>query len=123
MLDNRFTLLEQHLAEFRTQLDDVSGAMVVTLDGRILARNGAIANPVQIAAMTSSSLALGSRIINTIEGGELDEVTISGGNGNIFLYSIEKQAVLVVVTKKSPNIAMVNWEARKSINQMAALFY
>lgn len=117
-----FSQLEEILASFTPKLEDVSGAMIVTLDGRILVNAEVTTKPSQVAAMTSSSLALATRICETINAGQLNEVTVSGSDGSILLYAVGQKAVLVVITKKSPNIALINWEARKVICEMISLF-
>ena len=117
-----FSNLETLLNDFPPKLNDVLGAMVVTLDGRVIANARIAVKQHQIAAMTSSSLALGTRLVETINGGTLSEVMITGSNGNILIYAIAQKAVLVVVTSKSPNVALINWEARRTIEQMTLLF-
>jgi uncharacterized protein len=118
---NSFSQLETLTAELPPKHNDILGAMVVTLDGRVLANTAVSTKPNQLAAMTSSSLALSTRIIETINGGSLNEVYVSGSDGNILVYSVGQKAVLVVITRKNPNLAMINWEARKIINEMCAL--
>lgn len=118
---NSFSQLETLIDEFLPRNNDMLGAMIVTLDGRVLANSAVSTKPNQLAAMTSSSLALSTRIIETINAGSLNEVSVAGSDGNILVYSIGQKAVLVVVTKKNPNLGLINWEARKIINEMCAL--
>lgn len=113
---------EQLLAELPAKLADVRGAVLATLDGITVASAYSGSKSNQLAAMTAASLGLGKRMIETIDAGNLAEISVAGDNGSVFVYAVGARAVLVVVAKQSPNVAMINWEARKIIEQLAGNF-
>lgn len=121
MTDNSST--EQLLLKLQTKLGDVRGALLATLDGIAIANAQVHKEPNQLAAMTAASLGLGQRMIETINGQGLSEISVTGNKGSVFVYSVGTKAALIVVTKESPNIALVNWEARKLIEELAELGY
>ena len=120
MIDKEF--LEQALAALPARLSDVQSAQVATLDGIAVADFGAQDNSNRIAAMTSSALALSKRMIETVRAGELAQISVAGSDGHILIYAVGTKAVLVVITKKSPNVALINWEARKVIVEISEMF-
>lgn len=109
---------QQILAGLVENLSDVSGAVIATLDGIVIASAYTDGKSNQLAAMTAAALGLGRRMIEMIGAGNLAAISIAGDNGSVFVYAVGARAVLLVITKKMPNVAMVNWEARKIIEQL-----
>lgn len=112
---------EELLSRLQTNLSDLRGALVTTLDGIAVAALNIDRKSNQLAAMTATSLGLSQRIIDTIEGAGLSEISIASAKGNVFVYSVGTKAALVIVTKETPNVALINWESRKIAEALAEL--
>lgn len=115
------TNVDPILGELLNRNSDVQGALVATADGISIANVQMSNVSNRLAAMASASLGLGRQLIATICNGSLSEIKVSGDKGQVFIYSITNKAVLVVVTKDEPNVAMVNWESQKTVKQLAAI--
>ena len=109
------------LEDLLAQNSDIQSALVGTLDGIALASVQLSNISGRLAAMSSAALGLGRQLITTICNGNLNEIKVSGDKGQVFIYSITNKAVLVVVTKNEPNVAMVNWESQKTVKQLASI--
>lgn len=116
------TIIEANLKELPAKLADVRSALIATLDGITIASIAVDEKTNQLAAMTAAALGLGKRMIETISAGALGEISITGSGGSVFVYSLGTKAVLVVVTKPLPNVALVNWESKKLIAQLGTTF-
>lgn len=114
--------IQSHLDEFPLRLSDIQGALIATLDGITVVKSTTDERSSQLAAMTAAALGLGKRLIETANGGNLEEISFKGETGSVFIYALEKKAVLVVVTKRNPNVALVNWESKKLIEIIGASF-
>lgn len=100
---------------------DIKSALIASSDGITVTSINLDEKSSRVAAMAAASLGLGKQVIATLFGGELNDLMVSGKNGHVFMYSISHNAVMIIVTKELPNIAMVNWEAQKTITQLSTL--
>lgn len=116
------TNIELYLEELPAKLSDVRSVLIATIDGITIASATADEKSNQLAAMTAAALGLGKRMVDTVNAGSLDEISVVGSEGSVYVYSLGAKAVLVVLTKKAPNVAMVNWEARKLIEKLGEAF-
>lgn len=113
--------IQEIIAALPEKSVDIKGVLVATLDGISIADCGAWEDANRIGAMTAAALGLGKRMIETANAGMLDEISVAGVGGRIFIYAIGEQAVMVILTKQTPNIGLINWEARKAIVQLSFL--
>ncbi len=65
-----------------------------------------------IAAMAATTLGLGKRIIDTLNAGAFSETSVSGSEGQIFVYAAGLKGVLAVICSNNANIGLINLEAR-----------
>lgn len=100
---------------------DIKSAVISTSDGIIVLGVNMNDKSNRLGAMAAASLGLGKQVITTVCDGSLNEIMITGNKGQVFIYSISNKAVLVLTTKEQPNVAMVNWEAHKTINQLSSV--
>ena len=107
------------LAELLNKNIDIQGALVATSDGIAISSLNLNEKSNRLAAMASACLGLGKQVISTVNSGVMNEITVSGNRGQVFVYSISTKAVLVVVTKETPNVAMVNWESHKTVSHLS----
>lgn len=109
------------LRELKDSLSSVRGVMLASVDGLVISHFVQTGEANQIAAMSATTLGLGKRVIEAISAGSLSEVNIAGDAGQMFLYAVRNQAVLVVITSEKPNVGMIQLQARDAARRIAAL--
>lgn len=115
--DNIKTILQ----ELKGSLSNVRGVMLASVDGLAISHLVQTGEADQIAAMSATTLGLGKRVIDAIQAGSLSEVIIAGNEGQMFIYAVRDQAVLVVITGEKPNVGMIHLQARNAAKQLASL--
>ena len=105
--------LQTTLQTLRSSLPELRGALVATVDGLPIAQSfsdNTDAN--RVAAMAATALGLGKRINDTLGAGNLSEMSVSGLQGQVFIYSVGAKGVLAVVTPAGMNLGLLHMEAR-----------
>jgi predicted regulator of Ras-like GTPase activity (Roadblock/LC7/MglB family) len=114
--------LTSQIADLCDALPDVHGVLLATSDGLPIAHslsNGS--DPARLSAMAVAAAKLGARVSNAIDTGEVAEVSIRAGKGDLFVYTAGNQVVLAVLSPKNGNAGLINLEARNTASQIAAL--
>jgi uncharacterized protein len=112
--------LQQSLAALRAAIPEIRGVLIASTDGLPMAQNlSGSEDPNRVAAMAATALGLGKRIADTLSAGALTETTVSGTNGQIFLYAAGGKGVLVVVAAAGANVGLINLEARDAMRTIA----
>ncbi|WP_291426762.1 roadblock/LC7 domain-containing protein [Deinococcus sp.] len=112
--------LQATLQTLRTSLPELRGALVATIDGLPIAQSfsdNTDAN--RVAAMAATALGLGKRINDTLGAGELTEMSVTGADGQVFVYATGRKGVLAVVTPAAMNLGLLNIEARDAAQTVA----
>ena len=105
--------LQEALQTLRSSLPEVRGALVATTDGLPIAQafsDNTDAN--RVAAMAATALGLGKRINDTLGTGDLTELSVSGAEGQVYVYATGRKGVLAVVTPTGTNLGLLHMEAR-----------
>ena len=76
----------------------------------------------RIAAMAAAAMNLGKRVSESISLGALVEISVTGVEGQIFVYSAGTNGLLTVIAPKSGNAGLVHLESREVANDVAGLF-
>jgi uncharacterized protein len=114
--------LQQTLTALRAAIPEVRGVLVASTDGLPMAQNlSGSEDPNRVAAMAATALGLGKRISDTLNAGALSETSVSGANGQVFLYAAGAKGVLVVVTPANANVGLIHLEARDAARNIAAV--
>ncbi len=114
--------LQQTLTALRSAIPEVRGVLVASTDGLPIAQNlSGTEDPNRVAAMAATALGLGKRIADTLSAGTLSETSVSGSNGQIYLYAAGTKGVLVVVAAANANVGLIHLEARDAARNIAAL--
>ncbi|WP_178087068.1 roadblock/LC7 domain-containing protein, partial [Methylacidimicrobium tartarophylax] len=66
-----------------------------------------------------TALGLGRRICETFGGGEFRETSVSGDQGQMYIYSAGSKAVLGVVARLGANVGLIHLEARDVASQVS----
>lgn len=114
-------VLQQMLVEWQNNTEEIQGAAVVTLEGIALAAHvneGGISGE-QLSALTASIYKVGSKGVNVLKKGALQELYMKGVDGTIHLYVIESEAILSVLARADANMGMVHIESREQCKRVA----
>jgi uncharacterized protein len=109
------------LGHLRSRLPELSGSVLASLDGMVLAHDAHDIEPDSIAALAAAHLALAGRFANAVNQGELRESVVECARGYITTYTAGPHALLTVVTARDANLAMVHHEARRCVRRLVAL--
>ena len=108
------------LTNLRSSMPELRGALIATADGLPIAQSfsdNTDAN--RVAAMAATALGLGQRINDTLGAGNLSEMSVSGLNGQVFIYSVGAKGALAVVTPAGVNLGLLHMEARDAAQAVA----
>lgn len=106
----------------RTGMPEVRGVLIATVDGLSVARSFADDMDHQrVAAMSATAVGLGKRIAETLGAGEFTETSVSGRDGNAYLYAVGSTGVLAVITRSDTNVGLLHIEAREAARRIAAI--
>lgn len=76
----------------------------------------------RISAMAAAAMTLGKRVSESISIGALIEISVTGAEGQIFVYSAGTKGVLTVIAPKGGNAGLVHLEARQVAKDVGDLF-
>ena len=108
------------LTNLRSSMPELRGALIATADGLPIAQSfsdNTDAN--RVAAMAATALGLSKRINDTLGAGNLSEMSVSGLNGQVFIYSVGAKGALAVVTPAGVNLGLLHMEARDAAQAVA----
>ncbi|MDO4245084.1 MAG: roadblock/LC7 domain-containing protein [Deinococcus sp.] len=112
--------LQATLQSLRTSLPELRGALVATVDGLPIAQTFSDSTDSnRVAAMAATALGLGKRINDTLGTGELTEMSVSGLDGQVYVYATGRKGVLAVVTPSGMNLGLLHMEARDAARTVA----
>ena len=112
--------LQKTIEGLRTAIPELRGVLVASTEGLPVAHSIAGgADPARvaamadkIAAMAAAAINLGKRVSESLSVGSLVEISVTGTEGQIFLYSAGNKGVLAVIAPKGGNAGLVHLEAR-----------
>ncbi|MFC3860081.1 roadblock/LC7 domain-containing protein [Deinococcus antarcticus] len=113
-------ILNNTLMTLRGSMPELRGALVATADGLPIAQSFSDATDAgRVAAMAATALGLGKRINDTLGAGDLSEMSVSGLNGQVFIYSVGAKGALAVVAPAGVNLGLLHMEARDTAKTLA----
>lgn len=108
------------LTTLRSSMPELRGALIATSDGLPIAQSFSDSTDAnRVAAMAATALGLGKRINDTLGAGSLSEMSVSGLNGQVFIYSVGAKGALAVVTPAGVNLGLLHMEARDAAQTVA----
>jgi len=114
-------VLRTTLMTLRSALPELRGVLIATTDGLPIVQTmseGTDAN--RVAAMAATAIGLGKRINDTLGSGILTEMSVSGLDGQVYLYAAGK-GVLAVVAPAGMNLGLLHMEARDAAQSIASV--
>ena len=109
------------LDRLRGRLPELSGSVLATTDGLVVAHDAHGIEPDSIAALAAAHLALARRFAHAVDHGELRESVVECDRGYITSYTAGPNALLTVVTTGNANLAMVHLEARRCVRRLVRI--
>ena len=106
------------LANLRARLPELSGSVLATTDGMVVAHDAHGIEPDSLAALAAAHLALARRFAHAVNHGDLRESVVECAGGYITSYTAGPDALLTVVTTRQANLAMVHLEARRCVQRI-----
>lgn len=110
------------LMNLRNSMPELRGALVATADGLPIAQSfsdNTDAN--RVAAMAATALGLGKRINDTLGTGNLSEMSVSGLQGQVYIYSVGSKGAMAVVAPAGVNLGLLHMEARDAAQAIATI--
>src|SRR5437870_3337984 len=112
--------LQKNIETLRSAIPELRGVLIASTEGLPVAHSIAGgADPARvaamadrIAAMAAAAVNLGKRVSESLSVGALVEISVTGAEGQIFLYSAGTKGVLAVIAPKGGNAGLVHLEAR-----------
>ena len=109
------------LGRLRSRVPELSGSVLATADGLVVAHDSHGIEPDTLAALAAAHLALARRFAHAVNHGELRESVVECDGGYITSYTAGPNALLTVVTSGDANLAMVHLEARRCVRRIVKL--
>jgi uncharacterized protein len=109
------------LGNLRNRLPELSGSVLATADGMVVAHDAHGIEPDSLAALAAAHLALARRFSHAVNHGELRESVVECDGGYITSYTAGPNALLTLVTTGSANLAMVHLEARRCVRRLVSM--
>ena len=111
----------EELGRLRSKLPELSGSVLATADGLVVAHDSHGMEPDTLAALAAAHLALARRFAHAVNHGELRESVVECDGGYITSYAAGPNALLTVVTSGDANLAMVHLEARRCVRRLVRI--
>src|SRR3954468_8694084 len=109
------------LGNLRRRLPELSGSVLASADGMVVAHDAHGIEPDSLAALAAAHLALARRFAHAVSHGELREAVVECDRGYITSYTAGPNALLTLVTSGDANLALVHLEARRCVRRLVRI--
>jgi predicted regulator of Ras-like GTPase activity (Roadblock/LC7/MglB family) len=126
----RTDLLEEALKEFCDRLDGVQGAVIVSIEGFVVAaytsgeedsdEEGPTSSP-QVAAMSATLIALGERTLARLAQGEMIRLLVEGNNGGMLVVPVNRRASVAAMVSKEAKMGLVLYALQQSTKKISSI--
>ena len=116
-LSNR---IAEQLRALRTATPEIIGAVVVTMDGFVVA--SVVPSEIDedvIGGMAASLLGVGERIAADLMRSEMEQVYVRSPKGYIVVNAITKDAALVLLVTRDAKLGLIFLELKRAIGNLA----
>ena len=111
----------EELDRLRGRMPELSGSVLATTDGLVVAHDAHDIEPDSLAALAAAHLALARRFAHAVNHGDLREAVVECDRGYITTYTAGPYALLTLVTSGAANLAMVHLEARRCVRRLVKI--
>jgi hypothetical protein len=109
------------LEDLNAATADILGLAVISPDGMMIANRLAAGEADAAAAMAAALGSLGKRVTDTLNAGDLQEISIRGTKVNVIVFDIEHRASLLVEVTADANFGLVLLEARQAKEKLSGI--
>ena len=126
----RTDLLEEALKEVCDKLDGVQGAVIVSIEGFVVAaytphedddlddEESPTSSP-QVAAMAATLIALGERTLARLAQGEMMRLLIEGNDGGMLVVPANKRASIAAMVSREAKMGLVLYALQQSTKKIS----
>jgi uncharacterized protein len=111
----------EELGRLRARVPELSGTVLSSTDGLVVAHDAHGIEPDSIAALAAAHLALARRFAHAVNHGDLREAVVECDRGYITSYTAGPNALLTLVTSGDANLALVHLEARRCVRRLVRI--
>lgn len=116
-------VFKEHMEVLRRTLPEVRGLLLASSEGLPIAYSlSGGTDPHNVATMAAAASVLGRRIGDSLNVGNVFDISIHGEEGAIFFYAAGSIAVLAVICQKGSNIGLIHLEASATAKKISELF-
>ncbi|MGW1194572.1 roadblock/LC7 domain-containing protein [Streptomyces sp. NPDC002536] len=109
------------LQGLRVRVPHLTGALVASTDGLVIAHVVSDLEPDGLAALTAAALGVGARLTEAVSHGGFRELLVSGERGYVATYAAGPSCVLTLLASAEANVGRLNLEARRAGPRIAGL--
>jgi predicted regulator of Ras-like GTPase activity (Roadblock/LC7/MglB family) len=126
----RVELLQDELAKLCKKLDDIEEAVVISLDGFVVASyppandlsDAPHLNTQAIAATAGSVISHSQNILDRLNQGAIERLVVEGANGAMMIYPIQQtDAALVTMVNKDVKMGLTSLAMRQSTARLSEI--
>ncbi len=126
----RTDLLEAALKELCSKLHGVQGAVIVSIEGFVVAaytphesdmdEEGPTSSP-QVAAMAATLIALGERTLSRLAQGEMLRLLIEGNDGGMLVVPANRRASVAVMVGREAKMGLALYALQQSAKKISEI--
>jgi uncharacterized protein len=109
------------LRGLRARVPELTGSLVATVDGLVLAHDIDGPEPDGVAALTAAALGVGAQLAEATGQGAFQELLTRGEHGYIATYAVGTWVVLTLFARPDANVGLLHFEARRAGSRIAEL--
>ncbi len=123
-------LLEEALKELCSKLEGVQGAVIVSIEGFVVAaytpqeneldEEGPTSSP-QVAAMAATLIALGERTLSRLAQGEMIRLLVEGNDGGMLVVPANRRASVAVMVGREAKMGLVLYALQQSAGKISTI--
>ncbi|MCB9079633.1 MAG: roadblock/LC7 domain-containing protein [Anaerolineaceae bacterium] len=123
-------LLEDALKEMCSKLEGVQGAVIVSIEGFVVAsysprdsdmdEGGPTSSP-QVAAMAATLIALGERTLSRLAQGDMLRLLIEGSDGGMLVVPANQRASVAVMVGREAKMGLVLYALQQSSKKISTI--
>ena len=123
-------LLEEALKELCSKLEGVQGAVIVSIEGFVVAaytphesemdEEGPTSSP-QVAAMAATLIALGERTLSRLAQGEMIRLLVEGNDGGMLVVPANRRASVAVMVGREAKMGLVLYALQQSSGKISSI--
>ncbi|MFJ5234067.1 roadblock/LC7 domain-containing protein [Kitasatospora sp. NPDC088391] len=113
--------VQAELRGLRARIPHLTGSLVATTDGLVVAHDTAALEAESVAALTAAALGVGARLVEATGQGAFRELITRGERGYTATYAAGAYTVLTLLAGAQANVGRLHLEARRAGVRIAAL--